>query len=94
MALLNGKRTPRGIGITRTVSRRMQAMWGTEFGSIPPREVPNPYPASIPGVRLANRHGIYIKYFHSDHGTAGTFYLIERPVGVGTTQQPTKDSIG
>lgn len=90
MAFLLGCITRRGIGITRTVSCKMQAMWGENFGSVPPSEIPNPYPVSIPGVRLSTRQGIYIKYFNFNHSTAGTFYLIERSVGIGTTQQPTQ----
>lgn len=90
MELLSGQRTPRGIGVSRTVSCRMQAMWGNDFGSSVPREVPNPYPTSVPGLRLRRRQGILIKYFNIDPATAGVIYLIERAVSIGTTQQPSQ----
>ncbi len=88
MAILNGRQTPRGVGITRTVSCQMQAMWGNFFGEGNPVEIPNPYPISVPGRPLRKRHVMYIKYFEINHASAGTFYLVERPVAEADMQQP------
>lgn len=74
---LSGTQTRRGVGVTRTVSCQMQAAWSNEFGSGPTYEVPAPFPFSVPGRRLRTRKALYIKYFSPDHGTIGTFYLIE-----------------
>ena len=76
--LLSGRRTCRGIGITRTVSCQMRAVWSPQFGAGPTYEIPTPFPFSLPGYPLAKRHGIYIKYFSPDPATEGIFYLIER----------------
>lgn len=84
MAIQNGKRTLRGIGVTRTVSCQMRAMWGNGFGSGTPEEVPNPCPQSLPGVRLGKRQGMYIKYFDGGHDATGTFFLVEKPFSRAT----------
>lgn len=80
MAYLKGTQTPRGVGITRTVSCEMRAAHNPALGGGPVLEIPNPFPLSRPGVRLLKRQAMYVKYFDISHASAGTFYLVEQPV--------------
>lgn len=72
--ILNGRRTPRGVGVTRTVSCSMQAIWNASMNGLGGLTLPVPIP---PRMALRRRHMMCIKYF-SDGDPAGVFYLIER----------------
>jgi len=72
--ILNGRRTPRGVGVTRTVGCRMQAFWNDSLNGIGglTLEVPNP-----PRLKMNHRHTLFVKYF-APTDPKGTFFLIER----------------
>ena len=80
--LFSGKRTSRGIGITRTVCCAMQAVWNNPINGVDTltTEVPLPAlppPSSRPTRPLRTRGAMYVKYF-ANGNTSGKFFLVER----------------
>lgn len=71
---LNGRHTPRGIGVTRTVKCRMHAVFSPTLSGLGDRTLQIPNPPRLP---LQTRHAMCVKYF-STLDPAGRFYIVER----------------